>query len=386
MGWSARVVVGITAAAIALATVEGVSRLLVRSGARAYRFYRVTPLPMFWADLDPNFGVWHPANATFRHAEDCWDVTYHSNSYGARDAERPRHSATRRRYVVLGDSFIEGYAIPDGERLTDRLNASPDEEFLNFGTSGAFGTVQELVLYRTLASSFEHSDVLLFVLPMNDFSDNDPQYFARSRYRPYLLRTDRGYELQYTVRFDNRDTGVLASTMLAWNWLSDHVYLLDLLRQPVERRLHPQVQPVYTSYTGHTDGELAIMAEAIRELGTAAEARRVHVFLIPVNDDLTRYQHGERYALPGQLRARLTSAINVDVVDLLPDFIEYAGLHHEPTASFYLPCDAHWSALGNAVAADTVARRLTPSSSTNQTSHRSPVPTYRRSAAELARR
>jgi len=141
-------------------------------------------MPTFWADLNRDFGVWHPRYVRFRHTDACWDVTYQTNSYGARDAERRVRPSAHRRYVVLGDSFIEGYAIPDGERLTDRLNVSPDEEFLNFGTAGAFGTVQELVLYRTLAASFEHSDVLLFVLPLNDFSDNDPQYFPRSRYRP----------------------------------------------------------------------------------------------------------------------------------------------------------------------------------------------------------
>jgi hypothetical protein len=367
---NARVIAGIAAAVIAFAAVEGISRVLVRRGARAYKFYRVTPLPVFWADLDPSFGVWHPPNVRFRHAEACWDVTYQSNSYGARDVERTRRSTARRRYVVLGDSFIEGYAIRDGERLADRLNTSPNQEFLNFGTSGAFGTVQELVLYRTLASSFDHSGVLLFVLPLNDFSDNDPQYFAPSRYRPYLRRTDHGYELQYTVTFQNRDTGTLGSSMLVWNWLSDHFYLLNLGRQPIERRLRPEVQPAYTSYVGHADAELDVMAEAIRELGAAAGTRPVHVFLIPVNDDLIGYQRGVRFALPEQLRARLDGTTNVDVTDLLPDFAEYADVHHVPAAAFYLPCDAHWSSLGNAVAADAVARHLRERQASMTIAHR----------------
>jgi hypothetical protein len=164
-----RLVVAIAGILLALIALEGLSRLLVWRGSRAHRAYRVTAMPTFWADLNRYFGVWHRPHARFRHAEACWDVTYQANSYGARHVERPTRSSAHRRHVVLGDSFIEGYAIPDGERLTDRLNVSRDEEFLNFGTGGAFGTVQELVLYRTLASSFEHSDVLLFVLPVNDF-------------------------------------------------------------------------------------------------------------------------------------------------------------------------------------------------------------------------
>ena len=38
--------------------------------------------------------------------------------YGARDAERARVAPQRRRHVVLGDSFVEGYGVAEGERLT----------------------------------------------------------------------------------------------------------------------------------------------------------------------------------------------------------------------------------------------------------------------------
>jgi hypothetical protein len=141
-------------------------------------------------------------------------------------------------------------------------------------------------------------------------------------------------------------------------WLSNHLYWVNLSRQSIERRLEPQIQPAYTSYAGHSDGELEIMTEAIHELAAAAGARPVHLFFIPVLDDLTGYLGGARYALPEQLRSRLNDVTNVDVTDLLPDFVEYAGAHHVANSSFFLPCDAHWSSLGNAVAAAAVARRL----------------------------
>jgi hypothetical protein len=113
-----RLVVAIAGILLALIALEGLSRLLVWRGSRAHRAYRVTAMPTFWADLNRYFGVWHRPHARFRHAEACWDVTYQANSYGARHVERPTRSSAHRRHVVLGDSFIEGYAIPDGERLT----------------------------------------------------------------------------------------------------------------------------------------------------------------------------------------------------------------------------------------------------------------------------
>src|SRR5437764_661010 len=48
----------------------------------------------------------------------------------------------------------------------------------------------------------------------------------------------------------------------------------------------------------------------------------------------------------------------VDVVDLLPDFVDYTQTHDVPTSSFYLPSDAHWSSFGNAVAAEAVDQHL----------------------------
>lgn len=346
------------ASIVSVAAVEMLSRVVVWRGDRAYHQYRVTPYPTFWMDISPACGMWHPANATFHHAEQCWDVTYHTNSYGARDAERSRRSSASRRHVVLGDSFIEGYGLPDGQRLTDRLNASTAEEFLNFG-EGEFGTVQELMLYRSLVSSFDHSDVVLFVLPDNDFMDNDPKYYPRSRYRPYLRHTNDGDEVYYTVKFDERDRHTLGRAMLAWNWMSNHVYLMNLTRQAVERRLRSEVPRVYTSYEGHSRDELETMAAAIRELAAAARPRPVHVFMIPLQVDLDAYlDEGKRFQLPDRLRASLRDVQRVDLVDLLPDFLQYVGDHHVPTSAFYLKCDAHWGPIGNAVAAEAVWRHL----------------------------
>ena len=351
----------LAAVLVAAGVSEAVARLLVARHVRAERLYRTTAAPAFWSDIDRSFGVWHPPNVTFRHAEKCWDVTYHTNSYGARDVERARRSTAARRHVVLGDSFVEGYGIPDGDRLTDRLNAPGREEFLNFGTSGAFGTVQELVLYRTLASTFDHSDVLLFVLPLNDFIDNDPKYSSASRYRPYLRATSDGYETYYTVPFDRRDTGTLSSAMIGWNRLSNRVAAVNLIRQGIERRIDTRVEPLYVSYPGHSQRELDVMAEAIRELAVAASGRPVRVFLIPLQSDLDGYIHaGERYDLPERLASTLGTARNVDVVDLLPRFVRYASEHRVPTSAFFLDCDAHWSSLGNAVATDAVQSVLQP--------------------------
>lgn len=295
---------------------------------------------------------------TFHHVGQCFDVAYRTNSYGARDKERARVSSARSRHVVLGDSFVEGYGVAEGERLTDRLNVNADEEFLNFGTAGGFGTIQELVLYRTLAASFDHSDVLLFVLPVNDFSDNDPKYWPPARYRPYLRPTNRGFEVYYTVPFERRDRDVLSAFRVLWNVLSNDSAAVNLGRQAIERRMPHGITPAYTSYVGHSADELDLMSEAIRELAAAAQPKPLRVFLIPLQEDLDGYLRGRRYELPDELRTRLRNARTIAVHDLLPDFADYVAAHHVPTSSFFLPCDGHWTSLGNAVAAAAARRDL----------------------------
>src|SRR5262249_19367931 len=119
------------------------------------------------------------------------------------------------------------------------------------------------------------------------------------------------------------------------------------------------VDPPYTSYTNHTPDEIEMMAAAIRELARAAHPRPVHVFMIPLSVDLDGYiNKGDRYTLPGQLQKAVAGVSTVDVIDLLPDFVNYVAVHRVPTSSFYLPCDGHWSSFGNAVAAEAVERLL----------------------------
>src|SRR3974390_803758 len=88
----------------------------------------------FWHDSDSVFGIWHYPNGTFFHQGACFSVVYHTNSYGARDIERSRHSV-QPRTVVLGDSFVEGYDSSDAQRLTNLLEQKTGREHLNFGTS-----------------------------------------------------------------------------------------------------------------------------------------------------------------------------------------------------------------------------------------------------------
>ena len=48
--------------------------------------------------------------------------------------------------------------------------------------------------------------MFLFLLPANDFADNDPSNFPPDRYRPYLRKSavSGDYELYYSVEYEKR--------------------------------------------------------------------------------------------------------------------------------------------------------------------------------------
>ena len=155
----------------------------------------------FWGDINPVFGIWHYPDGVFYHQGACFDVTYHTNSYGARDVERSLH-ASQPRTVMLGDSFVEGLDSSDRQRLTSLLEQQTGREHLNFGTSGGFSPLQYALLYRSLASRFDHNLVVVGVFPDNDFHEMDAAWLEKNyagEYRPYYAPD---LLVKYLGRFD----------------------------------------------------------------------------------------------------------------------------------------------------------------------------------------
>src|SRR5262249_35355428 len=186
---------------ISLVCVEILLQVAVRFGFADADLpsYSVMQAQPFWQDINPDFGVWHPSHAQFRHQRSCYDLIYTSNSYGMRDREVTVDSRSPR-VVVLGDSFAEGWGVADGSRFVDRLNSLTGLEHLDFGAAGDFGTTQAYLMYKTLASRFDHSAVIFTILPENDFLDDLPtpdRLRAGARHRPYLIGRYPDYRVEY---------------------------------------------------------------------------------------------------------------------------------------------------------------------------------------------
>ena len=141
-----------------------------------------------WRTEYHDWGGWHKPSSTANHIDNCFSAVYRSNSYGARDRKRSL-AAGSKRVIMLGDSFVEGFAVNEEVRLSNLLERGLGIEILNFGMTH-FGPLQYQILYEKLAKRFDHDAVLIGFLPENDFIDNDPHFHRvtpdfTSRYIPY---------------------------------------------------------------------------------------------------------------------------------------------------------------------------------------------------------
>ncbi len=345
---------------------ELLTGFLMRQGVIPY-----DPLPtssetsMLYGDLSPYYGVWRHPNRSVRHVSPCFDVNYTSNSYGARDSERAKTSILPRA-VVLGDSFVDGYGVDLKDRMTNIAEGISDMDFLNFGTAGNFGPTQQWLLYRELASKFDHEEVHIFFFPSNDFDENDPDKFPAKRYRPYLRKNKNSdYEVYYTVEFADRMVPVQMSRWRRMRRiLYNNIYILNLIRQvgtifessefkdDIADSFKSNMSPSYDDYNKE---ELDTLLYAYQQIIKIAGEKKVRIFVVPREKEFLQYNMDKPFKLIDDMKKFASKHKNLEIHDLLLVFIKYASEQNVNYEDFFLKCDDHWSPLGNKIIGEYLA-------------------------------
>lgn len=309
------------------------------------------------ADLQPAWGTWHyPENFTF--SRDCFSVPYLMNSYGARDKEWKQTAADSNSVIVLGDSFIEGFGIADSNRLSNLLSKKTGRQFLNFGCSD-FSTTQEYLVYKHLASGFAHNTILISLLPINDFYDNDLEarrglYDGMVRYRPFYIKQKNNYSLQFSDRSFQQATfnkegyfkkhnsfiGTVARFLRANTYW---FHILDYFRH--RRKADILYKNNYSGFVNYTAEDFERFCFILNQIKMAAPEKRIILFTIPVATEIKRYKSDGQNKLAPQLAAFCKNS-NIEFVDLLPVFAS------APEQSYFLSCDPHWNEAANQLAAE----------------------------------
>ncbi|MCR9244655.1 MAG: GDSL-type esterase/lipase family protein [bacterium] len=315
----------------------------------------------FWGDLNPEFGVWHPPHTSFRHQKACFDVTYESNSYGARDVERER-VADHPRVVVLGDSFMEGYGVAREERLSDVLERETGTPFLNFGTSGNAGSTHAFALYSRFAMQFRHDAVLAAILPENDFDDDVPK---PDRYQAYWAGGHPDFELRYTLPNIEQSSYRYRAAEAEFDlqhFLREFTYtknVVDLLysahkQSRARQKIAGQAGQSESRFFRFEAAELQRLCHSYERLAAAAAPRPVVLFTIPRLTDFADHVAKGSNPLDDALAEWAAEIDNLHFVPLLPALV---AAHGNDLSQLFLSCDAHWSATGHRAAAQILLER-----------------------------
>ena len=321
--------------------------------------YHVPSLKPFWVDDNPNFGMWHPNNEEYTHTKSCFSVPYTSNSYGARDKERSKQSY-KRRILMIGDSFIEGFGLKAAERTSDLLEQKTGVEHLNFATSGHFGPTQYFLLYKHLASLFRHDAVILGLLPDNDFRDDDPEYGKLNfpdQYRPYFLKASSGYRLVYQ---NSNKRGVSKKQirrehrLFLRRFLQNFTYSINVINyfsalfryQKSSDFKVSNEGKVYSGFTDYSQDQMMRMEYVVGKMIAAVGGHQLILMVIPRANDLKSLTI-ETTLFVKNLKEIVKPFPNVSILDLHQKF-KLSGDWRED----YRSCDNHWSASGAAKASE----------------------------------
>jgi hypothetical protein len=317
-----------------------------------------------WLTEREAWGAWHVSSHSSRQEGRCFSVALRSNSYGARDREREM-TGDPHRTIVLGDSFAEGWGVEEHQRLSNLLETRLNREFLNFATENDFGPLQYQIIYEHLASRFSHDRVLILFLPDNDFTDNDVDYWSRfredyaERYRPYYQASGaEGYRPFYPLPKPTDDSAD-GRAVSSGGWTADAARLLR--RNSSSLAMYRFARMIlyrglsYSGYFDFTDDQLQAVLWSFRKIKALAGDRSVTIVVIPRQSDFRRVEKSGDNPLMAKLnRFGLENEIEIaDLLSLMPRL--------EPrTERYYLRCDGHWSAEGNAVAAQAALSAMRP--------------------------
>ncbi len=205
------------------------------------------------ADTEGTMGRLAQANATDRHQSRCFDVNYHSNEIGARDTFEAKQDG-KIRYILLGDLFAEGYGVNFEDTAQAQLEKLLGIDVYNFGSDGYFGPVQYYLIYKDLASQFQHDGVILFFLPANDFTDNDYSLwkdYHPNWYRPYYKRTGNDqYNIFYPAQAvptehygDEAELGIFKRLLIRYTFTANTLRTIKYLATRI-----PLDNPGYSGY------------------------------------------------------------------------------------------------------------------------------------------
>ncbi len=310
--------------------------------------YNLTLYQPIKADINSVWGDWNYAKVAKQNTA-CSDVTIHHNTFGMRYGAVDKKTASPR-IVCLGDSYLWGFGIEEGQRWTDILEKDSGVPYLNFGCPG-HNPLQYFLVYKQLASQFSHDAVIVSLYPANDFDDMNFSLRElgpyKHLYRPFLGGIYPHYLIQYP--FENLEDSPAYYKKIA---RSRYVFSLDRLKfylqhltftynflLSLKSRHHDFYQSGYWKYSKEDLNRLTYCLENLKKI---SGERPILVITFPSKAELVYYQKvKQKPPLPKDLQ-HICEKTGVLFFDLFDELTTKTGEN-----PYYLKCNSHWSAEGN---------------------------------------
>ena len=311
-----------------------------------------------------SWGVWRKSNYTARQVSPCYNVEIVSNEIGARD--KSFKTIEKNSIFLLGDSFAEGWGVNYTDTSQYLIEKNTSKNILNFGSGGNFGPLQKFLIYKHFKNDFDHDGIIIYVLPANDFTDNDLMFWNKPhnkfRFRPYYSLDANPMIPFYFQESEKRDSFVTKSDKKIKmsnfkGFIVDNFWTSNVLRT-IKILNESKINTVsgFKSFAGYYDNEQRLFKNfivAYEEIARISDNREILFVIIPDINDIRRHKYSETpklykkhewYISLTNLNQKYRTYI-VDLLEFIPE--DYSSLFHS--------CDGHWSIKGNQWSAEIIS-------------------------------
>jgi hypothetical protein len=328
-------------------------------------------MKQYWImGYDPVIGVWRNPHAWAREIKSCFDVIYTTNSYGARDREREKKAeSNKERWIVLGDSWVEGYGVPMEKTVSAFLEQKTGLEHLNFGVAGT-SPLQYLLRYQHMAKEFDHSGVIISFLPFNDFEDMNldiAKLIHDENNRPFFSGQYPNLQIENYNQLTKPPSDPPNSL---WKKLTGHSYLLPFTENIISlwKARWSTAKGAYgnglnslfgrnSSYYSFSDQDWLRFRWVMEHFMEETRGKKLVIVSFPTPADfMALAEKGGTPPLSTKMKEYFDehpdpNRVFIDLLPLMHDFRP----DFEP---YFLSCDSHMSPYGHEVAAELIYQQL----------------------------
>lgn len=322
-----------------------------------------------WRNEEKSWGAWHKENFKDVHSLNCFNVVYESNNVGARDKFFSLNSK-KKRSIILGDSMTEGLGLNLSERFDEILEQKRGHEILNFGSGGDLGPLSYYLIYKDLASKFEHENLFIFFFPQNDFLDHNYKIWKHNgwniintnkRYRPYSkkINNDR-FEIYYEENAVPRkefDSGKDSLNYELKLFMKKYLWSTNLLRSIIYKLKNSKKNQINDEINLHKRSfyfDKNIQKEDaffwINEILKISKNKDVFIFILPSYNDLNYIK-----------KNTLTEPLWINNLNNIKDknknlikIINLAEFFKDEPESYFHNCDFHYNSKANIIISNVI--------------------------------